>query len=72
MTPSGGMLRYSQAGFVPQPHSKRPGPTARAFMMITDKRSGGGLVEFRSAGLDRLDGLGGDLLAEFGELLAWR
>src|SRR6185503_2559121 len=32
-------------------------------------RSGGGLVVFRRAGLDRLDDLGRDLLGELGELL---
>jgi hypothetical protein len=47
---------------------KRPGTDARAFPQLS-VRSGGGLVIFRRVGLDRLDGFGGNTLAEFGEFL---
>lgn len=47
---------------------KSPG-SRPGFSKIDADRSGGRLVELGSRGLDRLDGFGRNLLAEFGELL---
>src|SRR6185295_18241831 len=51
------------------PAQKGPDLTARAFSLSHIKKSGGRLVVLGRGRLDRLGGLGRDLLAELGELL---
>src|SRR6202011_2995791 len=55
-----------------EPRTAKPGRDARACFFADSKpakRSGGRLVELRGGSLDRLGGLGGDLLHQFDQFL---
>src|SRR6187551_475576 len=60
-------------GFRAPAHTaKNPGQPPGLFVINTGNGSGGRLVKLRGGSLDRLDGLGRDLLAELGEFLGLR
>src|ERR1700721_3489931 len=52
------------------PANKKPGPSGPGLFELSCCRSGGRLEQLVGVGLDRLDGLRGDLLRQPGELLA--
>src|ERR1700727_891089 len=52
------------------PANKKPGPSGPGLFELSCFRSGGRLEQLVGVGLDRLDGLRGDLLRQLGELLA--
>src|SRR5258708_25087406 len=73
----GATARFGKAaGGLPSRHplprkdgKKTGGPGFARASCEENDRSGGRLEQFRRVGLDRLDRFGGDLLAQFGELL---
>src|SRR4051812_22866760 len=69
-TPVFGKAAAAMMGAAALPNTlqnKKPARTARAFRRNRIYRSGGRLEQPGRVGLDRLGGLGRDLLAEFGE-----